>query len=239
MPPSGRRVTVAEFAAMAADYLDGMSVREVALRHGVAQSSAYRYLVAAGVEFRPRGAWRVGWKKNPVVLGRRNCGRCGRWRYLHEFGRAARERGMSTECLACTRARSREARADPVRGPLRREYERIWAEGHGRSRGSGVVSAQPVRRAGTRLPAPPLAAAVRRVIAQRPSENGWRDVVCETAGIDTRQIRAWRSGEIPSVEFATVDRVLTRLGLCWWDVYCAPADYAQAVAVFEPEMVAA
>ena len=67
-----------------------------------------------------------------------------------------------------------------------------------------------------RLPALPLALALESYARRGaiPEENA-----CELAGIDPRNLFAWRTGERELVLFDVADRVLTRLGLSWWDVW--------------------
>lgn len=43
--------------------------------------------------------------------------------------------------------------------------------------------------------------------------------VCKRAGISDRTYRDWRDGSRPTVKFDTADRVLTRLGVLWWEVW--------------------
>jgi hypothetical protein len=86
-----------------------------------------------------------------------------------------------------------------------------------------------------RLPAWPLAAAVRAEDARRQRAHftgfladpevaqgdiagthlqvpGWTEAA-------ERNVRAWHVGERLDVQFDVVDRVLTALGWCWWEVY--------------------
>lgn len=65
------------------------------------------------------------------------------------------------------------------------------------------------------LPARPLADALMRIAARSDLAS-----VCERADIPERILMRWRRGEGSGVvEFDHADRVLTRLGLLWWDVW--------------------
>lgn len=72
---------------------------------------------------------------------------------------------------------------------------------------------EPLRR----LPAAPLAETLESIIA-REGEYA-RERICEAAGIAPRNLFGWTSGERKRVQFDVADRVLTRLGLNWWDVW--------------------
>jgi hypothetical protein len=43
--------------------------------------------------------------------------------------------------------------------------------------------------------------------------------ICQTAGVADRTYRDWRDGSRPTAQFDTADLILTRLGLCWWEVF--------------------
>lgn len=45
------------------------------------------------------------------------------------------------------------------------------------------------------------------------------EVLCERLGISDKTLREWRAGARPSVQFDLADRILTRLGWLWWDVW--------------------
>lgn len=64
------------------------------------------------------------------------------------------------------------------------------------------------------LPAAPLATMLDRVEAGQGMPS-----LCVKAGISMRSYREWRDGSRPKAEFPTADRVLTRLGVFWWEVW--------------------
>lgn len=73
------------------------------------------------------------------------------------------------------------------------------------------------------LPAAPLAAAIDKLIGREEvalGTNGATEgAVCARLGIHDRQLYAWRTEEIKSVEFNTAQRVLTNSGLLLEDVW--------------------
>lgn len=86
-----------------------------------------------------------------------------------------------------------------------------------------------------RLPAAPLARYLQVLVEHEAVESldSARDIVCASAGISKRTLFAWEQGERTLVQFDLVDRVLTSLGLQWWDVYTEPEEYETARQVFE------
>lgn len=73
------------------------------------------------------------------------------------------------------------------------------------------------------LPAAPLLAAIERLVVNDHlrivgDDQSHAEAVCGRLGIDSRNLRRWRSGGA-SVQADVVDRVLTRAGWHWWDVY--------------------
>lgn len=76
------------------------------------------------------------------------------------------------------------------------------------------------------LPALPLARAIERLIANDHlrlvgDDQSHAEAICEGLGIDSRNLRAWLSGERAEVQGDIVDRILTNAGWHWWDVYDA------------------
>lgn len=78
------------------------------------------------------------------------------------------------------------------------------------------------------LPARPLALLVEMLAATDDSMES----ACVALGINGRQYRAWRLGEIERVGLATADRVLTRSGRHWWDVW-DPVEFPEVAEVME------
>lgn len=59
--------------------------------------------------------------------------------------------------------------------------------------------------------------------------------LCADLEIDPRKLRGWQTGEFPNVSVEVADRVITRLGLLWFDVFDEdefPEAHAKAEAVF-------
>lgn len=81
-------------------------------------------------------------------------------------------------------------------------------------------------RGGTSLPGRPLAAAIYKIAEREellrsksdPSHGRRFGAVCARAGMHTRVVYAWSSGE-RDASLVDVDRVLFRLGLEWWNVW--------------------
>jgi hypothetical protein len=60
-PPKLSPAALAQFMAIiAADYENGLSIREISLKYDESDSYIYRWLSRAGVTFRPRGGSRPG-----------------------------------------------------------------------------------------------------------------------------------------------------------------------------------
>lgn len=161
--------------------------------------------------------------------------------------------------------------ADPRRAEEWREnariYHRLWRARKGRVR---LVSEEeyragfgkPVKDGLQTLPAAPLAAFIDQLVRReeagnpfaaaplgtpgrrKPNDNAGREsVVCERLGVSPRNVFAWRTGEREFVQVHVADRVLTRSGVNWWDVWnedTVPAEtLTRVVRVFEPEEMAA
>jgi DNA-binding Xre family transcriptional regulator len=76
------------------------------------------------------------------------------------------------------------------------------------------------REHGGHLQSAPLAAAAYARLAVMSRERGVGiDELADAIGVGGRRLRAWRTGESPSVQFDVADRVLTTLGLMWWEAY--------------------
>jgi hypothetical protein len=57
--------------------------------------------------------------------------------------------------------------------------------------------------------------------SSRGRDTGAKGYVCTWLGVDERRVTAWRNGEAERVDFDLADRILTRGGVCWWDVWDA------------------
>jgi hypothetical protein len=51
------------------------------------------------------------------------------------------------------------------------------------------------------------------------AENDGAEGIIESLGLSPRSVRAWRRGERATVQFATVDKALTAMGLALWEVW--------------------
>lgn len=104
-------------------------------------------------------------------------------------------------------------------------------ESRGTRRDSGSFS---------RLPAAPLHEALMRLVTGTLADDPVMQV-CARAGIDDRQLRAWApGGSHQEVQFDIADRILTRLGLLWFDVWePGTPEGAVAAAAFEGESAVA
>ena len=99
--------------------------------------------------------WRLnvrgGHRDNAVVLGRKHCAGCGRWRHAVDFGSLKRPgpvgRGLRPRCHGCTRAyeRALSQRMTRRQRANKRERDRIWNEGRRRQR--GIPPLDPATRA--------------------------------------------------------------------------------------------
>lgn len=114
----------------------------------------------------------------------------------------------------------RRREADPQYREARRRqwraYNRAWKARRAQpDRGKGP--------SGPPLPAPPLAARIDLMVREQEvgfGTNGTSaEIVCESLGIDARQLYAWRTGEVRAVSFDVADRVLLNANLEATDVW--------------------
>lgn len=163
-----------------------------------------------------RAAWQRAWRAaNPEKQTEYD--RRFRERLLADAKRHAR--ALETERMA-RHLRNERKSGEPLSGPAR----------------SGPLGPVPSDDL-PRLPAGPLASAIDDFALHA---GDTLDAVCQGLGIDPGQARAWRRGAIEEINFDTADRVLTALGVGWWEVY-AGEHYEQAARAFvgETELVAA
>ena len=154
-------------------------------------------------------------KPNPVILGRKFCPGCGRWRPAHDFGAHAKAPcGLRSWCSTCQRVLNREiaARRTPEQVARRAEYHLIWQEG--RRRRLGIEARQFRNRASVIdqvefvfLPTAPLLAAIERLI---PFDE-YR-LLCARAEVPERSLFRWRTGESQWVRLDVADRMAIALG---------------------------
>jgi hypothetical protein len=194
---------------------------------------------------------------NPVVLGRKFCTHCGRWRYIHDFYARKWEDGVpsgfSSYCQTCLRVNGRrvngmkkrgepygqrkfhratpeEARiarhdnyvrkmADPAWAEQRREYGRIYAEGHRRA--AGIPERKFIRKRKVpgkqRIfldPAPIVRLMADHIASVRfdGDENyGWNSIA-RLVGLPPRALYRWRYGESTRIRIDKADQIAVRLG---------------------------
>jgi hypothetical protein len=124
-----------------------------------------------------------------------------------------------------------ELQADPVRHAAYLETRRI-AHRLRRERRDGIPADQ-IRNGprlyeddgdarGGWLPVLPLLPFIDRALAQTDDDPdmGATPRICARLGIDERTLYAWRN-ERSHMRWSLADRVLTRLGVNWWDVWTA------------------
>jgi hypothetical protein len=156
-------------------------------------------------------------RSDGVVLGRKFCCGCGRWRHVCDFSplRRGKTRGR---CRACMRTLARREYAAQSRERYLRqlEYQRIWHEA--KRREAGI----PERRCNRRtvvdrveavyLPREPLASMLQRRLSDVP----W---IAHIAGISERSILRLRTGESRHVRLDLADRLALALGYSLWELY--------------------
>jgi hypothetical protein len=152
--------------------------------------------------------------RSPVVLGRKHCAGCGRWRHVCDFG-VIRGR-FRARCRACHRAYMRlwTANRTPEQREARREYERFLTEGKRRQAGIPVTR----RKLPSVVDRPeyvflepgPLLGAIK----------GWEDLdLAKVTGIPARTIFRYRVGESRHVRLDIADRLALAVGTHLWDLY--------------------
>lgn len=137
--------------------------------------------------------------------------------------------------------------ADPEKAQEWRDYNRMYHRMWRERKGIKVrtISVEDYRKVSERsrsympaVPAPQLAATVNRMIRFEDTEP-----VCERLGISSRTLRDWNDGSRDHAQFDVADRVLTRAGLFWWDVWdetnTDPAELHKVAEAFEGVAVAA
>lgn len=151
---------------------------------------------------------------NPVICGRKICGRCGRWRPVSDFRRRGRSAsaGLGSYCNACERQRRRGwwTTATPAQRELVNEYHRFWREAKRAEAGKA-----PVPKRGPNAvdhvervfldPAPLVA------LLARYSEGEFR-ALARTSGVSERTLFRLRYGESSHVRLDHADRLALAMG---------------------------
>lgn len=170
-----------------------------------------------------RPAWKGlgGHQRKSVVLGRKFCPACGRWRPVVDF-RPRRSGTPHAYCDTCQRrhsnARRHVANLPPEIVERRREANRIYAEAKRREEG---VEPRRFKRRPTVvdklellfLPPDPLLAHMRQNYADSERELARR------AGISERALYRYRSGESELVRLDIADRLALAMGTSLWMLY--------------------
>ena len=185
-----------------------------------------------------RAAW-SGLKRgtpNPVICGRKFCSHCGRWRLVavdFELVRRGRRLRFRSYCRTCqrlsNRASTRRLVNDARRLALRREYQRIWAEGKRRQDGVPARafndSPSNPRRRRTAVDRPervllPLEPLLQALVQVPETELS---VLARRAGITPRTIYRYRYGESQHVRIDVADKLAVAMGttssLIWGEMW--------------------
>ena len=152
-------------------------------------------------------------RSNPVVLGRKFCASCGRWRLALDFSPMGRKGSkLSPYCRVCVARRHREqyrAPHSPEWWEQRREYQRIYQQTKRREAGipervwnrATVVDRLEYRF----LPIGPLVAEIER----HPDSYS---VIARRAGTTERSVRRLVTGESAHVRLDLADRICFAMG---------------------------
>jgi hypothetical protein len=172
---------------------------------------------------------------NPVVLGRKFCSACGRWRPVHDFSRdvrGPRERngaqatgrkptapGLQARCRGCDNRARREQRKNwtPLQREAELEYHRFYSEMRRRRRG------QPPRKFRHRrsvIDRVELRLLPRAPIVELLAElNGELGTVGQRARVPSRTLSRLLHDGGRWIRIDTADRLALALGTTLWDLY--------------------
>jgi hypothetical protein len=223
----------------------GLTVEQIAHRMRLGTSTVYRHLRLVGIPTGARFAdsvvrltslprapyWQLhhhGGRgkisdRNPIVLGRKFCSGCGRWRQLCDFPpdtrRVKRHALTRARCEACVRigARYYQTHLSPEQAENRRERQRFWK--HKQRRAAGVPEITYQRRSVVDTPewvyldASPIVAALDAKQVVSDVELAMR------AGVPPRAIYRLRNGESAHVRLDVADKLAYALGLTLALVY--------------------
>lgn len=152
-----------------------------------------------------------------VVLGRKFCVRCGRWRHVSDFKMLTQGRGLHCYCRACHRAyeRERNAQRTPEEREKDREYQAIWWDA--RARRLGIPRREFKNRQAdgdgqVYLPIQPLLEQMNKwlmlhVPEWRRDEDRTVEKLADLAGTSARQIYRFQVGESRRVQLDLADRI--------------------------------
>jgi hypothetical protein len=149
-----------------------------------------------------------------IVLGRKFCTRCGRWRPVHDYRLRADGVTLYGQCRACVRTTQRDGyarrREDPEWLERRREYERIYHEAKRREAGIEArvwVHGRPYPDASTKWVTD--AEPIRELVRDWP---GTISALAKRAGVSDRLLVRLRN-EGGNVTVAAADRIALAAGL--------------------------
>lgn len=159
----------------------------------------------------------------PIVLGRKFCSGCGRWRHVCDFGWFKRKGVYSirSRCQVCHRRSSRrywhEMMRDQERADRMREYGRIYAEGQRRARGVPRRNFHNRRTVVDKLeyaflPREPL---VVRIELEGITEHE----LAKVSDVPEKSIRRLLTGESAHVRIDLADKLCLGLGTSLWTVF--------------------
>lgn len=154
----------------------------------------------------------MAYRANPIVLGRKFCAECGRWRPVHDFSPAKRRGGgLCSYCRACANRKARawyHAAHPPEWWELRREYSRIYQQAKRREVGIPEAKRNGHAPRGRRdfLPVEPIVAELR-------FWDGTFEGLARASGVPARTIYRLRHGESVRVEAGVADRLAHALGV--------------------------
>ena len=161
----------------------------------------------------------IAYRANPIVLGRKFCAECGRWRAVHDFSPAKRRGGgLCSYCRVCANRRAKRHYHAPHPDQwweLRREYSRIYQQAKRRERGIPATTATrplPKSKLDRVDPAPLVHMLKTHIAAQQETGNldfGWR-AIARITGIPERRFYGWRH-ENRSIRVDKADQVAVRL----------------------------
>lgn len=155
----------------------------------------------------------------------------------NDAGYRARQIARQNRAYAAHRARrAADSAYDAAVRARKRKWDRAYQDRKRAGAKPARVHERPRNADMPLLPAAPLGAVIACRAELHP--EGLRGY-CMVIGVSDRDVRAWR-GERSSVQFDVADRAVTRMGVCWWDVWAdEESGYEIARAAFEGEQVAA
>lgn len=152
---------------------------------------------------------------NPVVLGRKFCPQCGRWRPISDYGAQVQrgQVGLRSWCGACQRKSNRLSIARRTLEQItdRREYHRIWQEG--KRRRAGIPQRNWTRALPPEaiyLPPQPLLDAMDGFV--NGQDDGW-EALARASGIHQRQMFRLRTGESTRVRLDVADKLAVAMNI--------------------------